>query len=48
MKNIDFKAIFITVGEVVAGVAAWEMVVKPMVSKKKTAVVSAPAVVTEG
>lgn len=47
MKNIDFKAIAITVVAVVGGVALWELGVKPMISKKGIASISAPAVVEE-
>lgn len=37
MKNLDVKAILVTAAAVVVGVAAWEMGIKPMVSKKKSA-----------
>lgn len=34
MKNLDVKAILVTAAAVVIGVAAWEMGIKPLVSKK--------------
>jgi hypothetical protein len=36
MKKIDFVALGLTAVAVIAGNAAWEIVVKPMVSKKKS------------
>ena len=46
MKKIDFVALGLTAVAVIAGNAAWEMLVKPMV-KKKSSVAAAPVVEAE-
>lgn len=35
ISDIDFNAIFITVGAVVGGIAFWEMAIKPAIKEKR-------------